>query len=50
MNIILDVTDLISGIHTNFWRLLCKNCDVGYYVVNHGVIMILTIKPSGSSG
>ena len=37
MNIIIDLTYLISGIYTNFCRLLCKKCDVGYYVINHGV-------------
>jgi len=30
MNIIIDVTYLISGIYTNFRRLLCEKCDVGY--------------------
>jgi len=42
MNIIIDVAHLISGIYTNFRRLLRKKCDVGYYVINHGV-MRLTI-------
>jgi len=28
MNIIIDVTYSISGIDTNFRRLLCKKCDV----------------------
>jgi len=36
MNIIIDVTYLVSGIYTNFLRLLRKKCDVGYYVINHG--------------
>jgi len=36
INIIIDVSYLISGIYTNFFRLLCKKCDVGYYVINHG--------------
>jgi len=36
-NIIIDVTNLNSGIYTNFRELLCKKCDVGYYVINHGV-------------
>jgi len=34
MNIIIDVIYLISGIYTNFHRLPCKKCDVGYYVIN----------------
>jgi len=42
MNIIIDVIYLISGIYANFCRLLCKKCDVGYCVINHGV-MKLTI-------
>jgi len=42
MNIIIDVTYLISGISTNFHRLLCKKCDVGYYVINHCVIKLMT--------
>ena len=29
----LSVTNLISGIYTNFR----KKCDVGYYVINHGI-------------
>ena len=33
MNIVVDGTYLISGIYTNFRRLLCKKCDVGYYVI-----------------
>jgi len=36
VSIIIDVTYLISGIYTDFHRLLCKKCDVGYYVNNHG--------------
>jgi len=28
---------IISGIYTNFHIFLCKKCDVGYYVINHGV-------------
>ena len=24
---------VISGIYTNFRRLLCKKCDIGYYVI-----------------
>jgi len=38
MNIIINVTYLMSGICTNFCRLRCKKCDVRYYVVNHGVM------------
>jgi len=37
MNIIVDVICLISGIYINFRTFLCKKCDVGYYVINHGV-------------
>ena len=42
-NIIIDVTNLNSGIYTNFRELLCKKCDVGYvgyYVINHGVTLV----------
>jgi len=42
MNIIIDVIYLVYGIYTNFRRLLCKKCDVGYYVINRSV-MKLTI-------
>jgi len=41
MNIDVDGTYLISGIYTNFRRLLCKKCDVGYYVINHGVMKLM---------
>jgi len=41
INIIVDVSYLISGIYTNFCRLLCKKCDVGYYVINHGVMKLM---------
>ena len=42
MNIIIDVTYFISGIYTNFHRLLlCKKCDIRYYVINHGVIKLM---------
>jgi len=34
MNIIINVTYLISGIYNNFRRLLCKKCDVRYSVMN----------------
>jgi len=37
MNIIIDVTNLISGFCTNLRSFSCKKCDVGYYVVNHDV-------------
>jgi len=43
MNIIVDVTYLISGIFTNFHRLLCKKRDVGRYVINHGVMKLMII-------
>jgi len=29
MNIIVDIAYLVSGIYTNFRRLLSKTCDVG---------------------
>jgi len=32
---------LVYGIYTNFRRLLCKECDGGYYVINHGVIKLM---------
>jgi len=41
MNIIIDVIYLISGVYTNFRRLLYKKCDVGYYVINHGVMKLM---------
>jgi len=41
MKIIIDVTCLISGIYTNFCRLLCKKCDVGYYIINHDVMKLM---------
>jgi len=41
MNISIDVTYLISGINTNFRRLLCKKCDVGYYIINHDVMKLI---------
>ena len=41
VNIIIDVTYLISRIYANFHRLLCKKCDVGYYVINHGVMKLM---------
>jgi len=41
MNIIVDVTCIISGIYTNFRRILCKKRDVGYYVINHGLMKLM---------
>jgi len=41
MNIIIDVSYLISGIYTIFCKLLCKKCDVGYYVINHRVTKLM---------
>ena len=41
MNIIIDVISLISGIYTNFPSFLCKKCDVGYYVINRGVMKMM---------
>jgi len=35
---IMDANYLVTGMYTNFRRLLCKKCDVGYYVINHGVM------------
>ena len=39
MDIIIDVTYLISWIYINFRRLLCKECDVGHY----GVMKLMII-------
>jgi len=47
MNIVINVTYLISGIYTNVSRLLYKKCDVGYYVINHGV-RIFDVLTSGA--
>ena len=43
MNIINDVTYLISVIYNNFCRLLCKKCDVGYYaiILTKGVMILI---------
>ena len=41
VNIIVDVPYLIFWIYPNFCRLLCKKCDVGYYVINHGVMKLM---------
>jgi len=42
MNIIINATYWISGIYTNFRRLLLhKKCDVGYYVINDGVMKLM---------
>jgi len=45
MNIVIDVSYLISGIYTNLHSLpvLCKKCDVGYYVFNHCVVKLMII-------
>jgi len=40
-NIIIDITYLISGIYSNFRRLLRKKCDAGYYVIKHGVMKLM---------
>jgi len=37
VNNIVDITDMIYGISTNFYTFLCQKCYVGYYVINHGV-------------
>jgi len=42
MNIIIDVTYLISRIYTNFRRLLSKKCDIRYYVINHVMKLMIT--------
>ena len=40
MNIVIAVTYLISGISSNFRRLLlCKKCDGWYYVINHEMLL-----------
>jgi len=50
MNIIDVVTYLTSGIYTNFLRLLGKQCAVGYYVINPGVMkLIITVVADSSS-
>jgi len=41
MNIIIDVTYLISGNYTNFRSFLCKMCDVRYYIINQGVMKLM---------
>jgi len=41
MNIVICATYLIYGIYTNFRTLLCKKCDVGYYVINQGVVKLM---------
>ena len=45
MNIVKDVTYLISGIYvyTNLHTFLYKKCDVGYYVIIHGVYQLVFI-------
>ena len=37
VNISINVTNLISGVYTNICTFLCKKCDVGCCVINHGV-------------
>ena len=32
---------LLTGIYTNFRRLLCKKCDVRYCVINNGVMKLM---------
>ena len=48
MNIVVDVSYLISGIYTNLHSLpvLWKKCDVGYYVFNHCVVKLMIIQAS----
>jgi len=41
MNIIIDATYLILGVNTNFCRLPCRKCDVGYYVINRDVMKLM---------
>jgi len=41
MNIIVDITYLISGIYTNLCTFLCKMCDVGYYVITSQVMKLM---------
>ena len=41
MNIVIDVTYLISWIYTNYRRLLCKKSDVGYFVIDQGVMKLM---------
>ena len=41
MNIIIHITYFISRIYTNFRRLLRKKCDVGYCVINDGVMKLM---------
>ena len=38
--LLITVTYLISGLYTNLHTFLRKKCDVGYYVINHGVYRI----------
>ena len=35
MNIIIYVSYVSSGIYTNCCIFLCKECEVGYYIINH---------------
>jgi len=41
MNVVIGATYLMSGIYTNFCRLLCKKCDAGYYVINRCVMKLM---------
>ena len=43
MNVVVDATYLISEISTNFHRLVCKKCEVAYYVINYGAIKSMII-------
>jgi len=46
-HIIVDVTYLISGIYTNFRSSLCKKVRrIGYYVIKHGVMKLMTTAAS----
>jgi len=41
VNDVIDVTYLNSEIYADFRRLLCKKCDVGYYVINRGAMKLM---------
>ena len=41
VNDVIDVTYLNSEIYADFHRLLCKKCDVGYYVINRGAMKLM---------
>ena len=38
MNIIIDVTYLIAGLYIKLRIFKCKKCNVGYYIINYGVL------------